>query len=227
MNTTRRALTQILAIISKDVKIDIRRKTELGSTAVFSMAAGIASAYIASRGGRLEFLGEILGLILVMVFISVFASLSSFIRESEQGTLEGLRSAPIGAETLFVAKFLYTLALIVGQLFIYIATFVFFSQSFIIANVNILFLLISSSLYFAASSSFSSALLVYSEAKGVLLPVTTLVLVLPFIQNIVPLFAKAGGVLKLDLQLFFSPLIASLAFIALVVVLSKYIFEAI
>ncbi|MET1101504.1 MAG: heme exporter protein CcmB [Pyrodictiaceae archaeon] len=215
-------LSLILVMVIKDLKLDLRRKIEAGSIAVFSIAAAMLTSFsIHSDVKAVE-----PTLMLVMVFLSVFASLASFIRESEQGTLEGLRAAPISPELLFIAKLVYSFVLIVAQELIYIVSLVFFTQIAALLSPSLIALLLFSALYLSASSSFASSLLVYSEARGVLLPVTILVLVLPFIQYSSPIVSSTLLGSPASINAIASLAALSIGFTAIVVFLSRFIIEA-
>ncbi len=216
-------LLRLYTVIVKDFRVDARRKTEAASATVFSIAASIVVSYTLSRGGE-TIAGQVVGALLVMVFLSVFASLASFIREKEEGTLEGLRLAPVPSELIFLAKTVYSFTWIAIQVVIYLLSFTFFSQAGMALSPILLLALFATALYLSAVSSLASAILVYSEARSILLPVTILVLALPYLQSIVQLMLSVQHG-RVDLFTAVEPLAAAIAFIALSILLARYVLE--
>ncbi len=217
-------IRQLYAIMLKDYLVDMRRRTELGGVIVFSVASGIASSYLVIRGSG--GVGESIGVLLVAVFLAVFASLASFVREYEQGTLDAVRLAPVSPEILFIAKTMYSFMFIALQLVVYLLTVSFFGQRWGLVGVDSVLLALITSAYLSGVSSLASAILVYSEAKGVLLPVTVLVLVLPFLQNIGPLYLDVFRGVGVNPAALLGVAGTAAAFIALTILLSRYVLEA-
>ncbi len=221
-------LRQVVAILWKDVTLDFRRKVEAGSALVFSAAAAVLTAYsLSGMVAGSPYSAEAIGTMLTMVFLSVYASLSSFVREADQGTLDGLRASPAPPVAVYVAKLCYTFIMVFVEVMLYLLLLAYFSQRMEVISPAYLGAVAASALYLSAASSFSSVILVYSEARGVLLPVTILVLVLPFIHTVTPVLINslAGAVVGFYEV---APIaLMALGFTVLVTVLSSYVLEAV
>lgn len=218
-------LSTITTILLKDIKLEFRRKVEAGSMLVFAVAAGTLTAFVLSAPISASPANTItVGILLTMIFLSSFASLSSFIREGEQGTLDGLRAAPLAAEALYLAKLFYSFIIILVESLVYLVSTAFFSSRFDVISLPVIILVLSSTLFFAAVSSFVSALIVYTEAKGILLPIVIIVLILPYMNLAVPAFI--GSFLEIEMGSFIGMLAAGIGFSIVGVGLSRYMFEA-
>ncbi len=218
-------LHAVAAMVAKDVRVDMRRRVEASSVAVFAVAAGVLSSYIMGGVAGISPAAASVSASLVMVFLAVFGSLAGFVREADRGTLDGLRLAPVGPEAVYLAKLAYTYALIAVSTLIYLAVVAIFGGLGEALSPASLAATLASCLYMAAASSLTSAILVFSEARGVLMPVMVMVLVLPFIQLAAPVMVAAysgAGSAAGSLAL----VLASTGFISVATWLSRYILEA-
>ena len=217
----------VVAIVRRDILLDLRRRIEAGSMLVFSLAAGVLAAYVMKGVAGVNVAAASVALVLVLIFLAVFGSLSSFVREADRGTLDGLRLAPIGAEIVFIAKFVYSFIMVSVQTLVFLLAMGFFAQMESVINPIVLLLALVSSMYLAAVSSFTSAILVFSEARAVLMPVMVLVLVLPYVQSAAPSIVAAltGGVVNVMEMVWL--MLAVSVFVGITVWLSRYILEAI
>ncbi len=218
----------VITILWRDLLLDYRRRIEAGSALVFSIAAAILTAYALSgfvAGSPAS--AEAIGTLLTAVFLSVYASLSSFVREADRGTLDGLRLAPLPPIAIYTAKLIYTFILVFIEVLVYLLALAFFAQTLSVLTPWFLGAVAASILYLSAASSFSSSILVYSEARGVLLPVTILVLVLPFVYTVTPLLVSCLAGAVLGVWRIVSMSVIALGFTALVAGLSTFILEAV
>ena len=213
-------------IVWKDVTLDLRRRVEAVSVLVFAVAAGVLVGYVAGIAGVSPAAASAAEL-LVLLFLAVFGVLSSFVREADRGTLDGLRSAPVPPEALYLAKMLYTFLLMAVNLLAYSVSVALFGGVWEALSPAVLGAALASALHFSAVSSLASAILVFSEARGVLMPVMVLVLALPFVQLAAPVLAGgyagagvgAGALLRLSA--------AAVAFSAVGAWLSRYVLEVV
>ncbi|NOZ88752.1 MAG: ABC transporter permease subunit, partial [Crenarchaeota archaeon] len=162
--------------------------------------------------------------LLVLLFLAVFGALASFVREADRGTLDGLRSAPVPPEAVYVSKLVYTFLLMLVNVLAYSMAVAVFGGLVEAFSAPVLSAVVASSLYLAAVSSLSSAILVFSEARGVLMPVMVLVLALPYVQLAAPVLAAgfAGGGSVLDAA---GLAAAAAGFVAVAAWLSRYVLE--
>ncbi len=218
-------LDAVAAMVWKDFMLDARRKVEASSVVVFSAASGVLVAYILGGVAGVSPAAVAVAASLVMVFLAVFGSLSSFVREADRGTLEGLRVSPVGPEAIYLAKLVYSYALIASATLVYLAVTAVFANLWELLSPASLAASLSAGLYLAAVSSLTSAILVFSEARGILMPVMVLVLSLPYIQLAAPVltqvYSGAGSAFSAAVLG-----LASAAFIAVALWLSRFILEA-
>ncbi len=218
-------LSRIAALVRKDLLLDARRLSEAGSMLVFVAAAAVLASYAVR--GAVSPRASIAGLVVVMVFLAVYTALSSFIREAERGTLDALRVAPIAPEELYTAKLVYSTILLFGSSVAYAILYAFFSGDASLLEPTALLVTLLVSLYMAAASSLSSAILVYSEARSFLLPVTITVLILPYLQAATPVLGDAVAGAGVGGAGFTALSIGALGFAALTVWLSRFVLEAV
>ncbi len=214
----------VAAMVAKDFMVDMRRRVEAGSVAVFAVAAGVLVSYILGGVAGVSPAAVAVSTVLVMVFLAVFGSLSGFVREADRGTLDGLRTSPVGPEAVFAAKLVYTYTLITSATLVYLAVVAVFGGVYEAVSPGALGLTLASTLYMATASSLTSAILVFSEARGVLMPVMVLVLVLPYIQAAAPALAAAYSGAAVGAEPLVLLLFAA-GFIAVALWLSRFILE--
>ncbi|MCE4611774.1 MAG: ABC transporter permease [Desulfurococcales archaeon] len=173
---------RVLYLLWKDLLLDYRNPYSLGTQAIFSLSAGVVSGLAArSSPWPPESLAPAT-LALVSLFNSVYASYSTFIREREQGTLEALQLIPGGPLALYASKLLYSAFIIASFNIVYILAYVLFSGASHVASLGVFEWALTASLFMAAVSSFSSAMLVYSSSYTTLAPLIVTALSLPYLD---------------------------------------------
>ncbi len=214
----------VAAMVWKDFTLDLRRRVEAGSVLVFAVAAGVLAGYVMGGVAGISPAAAAASELLVLLFLAVFGALASFVREADRGTLDGLRSAPVPPEAVYVSKLVYTFLLMLVNVFAYSLAVAVFGGLVEAFSAPVLAAVVVSSLYLAAVSSLSSAILVFSEARGVLMPVMVLVLALPYVQLAAPVLAAgfAGGGSALDAA---GLAAAAVGFVAVAAWLSRYVLE--
>lgn len=187
---------QILILFLKDVKIELRNKLEFGLVTLFSIIAGSVIGYV-SRLFLVSDLYVVAGMLaLSQFFVSVFAAFKSYIKELERGTIYGLLLSPISPSALFYSKLLLNLLIIETMGFIIIISANIFSSEMILINSRILLGAISIGIYMAAASSFSSAIGLYVESRGLLIPLLIFTLSFPAVLFYVSsIYLNAGLIL--------------------------------
>ena len=219
-------LSKIAAIVVKDIRVDMRRRVEAGSMVVFSVASAVLASYVMGGVAGVSPSSLALAVSLVLLFLTVYTSLAGFVREAEKGTFDGLRAAPVGPETLFIAKVIYGFSLLLASSLIFALVLAVFSGSAIVLSLRSLLSLTFSSLYLASVSSFTSAILVFSEARGTLMPVMVLVLSLPYIQISVPVLVSVYSMAHVSFGKIASLGLSALGFSTLATWLSRFVLEA-
>jgi ABC-type transport system involved in cytochrome c biogenesis permease component len=224
MTSRASTLRSIVALVAKDFTVDMRRRIESGSTLIFAVAAGVLVAYLMGGVAGITPAAMAVSVSLVLLFLAVYGSLAGFVREAEKGTLDGLRLAPIGPEALYVAKLIYSYILLAVNAVAYSFTVALFGGAWEAVSPYALAATLLASLYLASLSSFTSAILVFSEARGVLMPVMILVLSLPYIQLAGPILVGiySGRTLISNLLLL---ALGDAGFLIIVLWLSRFILE--
>ncbi len=164
-------------LILKDLKLSIRRGFEV----LASLSFVLISALLISQA---NLYAEVLvpALWIVVVFIAVFTTTTSFIREFDSKTLQGLLLSPISPQIVFFSKVLFSYILIVLLGLIEILFLYIFSGCDHVFEVIPIFLIFS--FYISIVSAFSSALVMYSEGRGFLIPVIVFVFTIPVIPTV-------------------------------------------
>ncbi len=209
---------RVRRIIWKDLLVEVRNIPELGSAVVFSTASSSLLGFSVSRLSLEPTLLLTVGLIMVELFLAVFTSLMGVVKEEETGTLDGLRSSPIDPSTVFLAKLTVNVILLETLTSISLMTTLLFSGA-VKGYCRIIPMILSLGIYLAAISSFSSALSIYLQARGILLPTMILVLSLPAIQEALTFMLREEPLGPLVLSL------SGLAFTGIASWLSSYVLD--
>ena len=153
----------------KDIKVEFRRAYELLSIITFA----ISSVLVVSFNWRslAAPTPQVISIILWIItfFSGILILTTSFAREVDRGTIDGLRSIPIRAESILLSKFIYSIILM--SLIILITSL----SSVIFMNVNsayllqLIFVFIFGYFNLMLVGSMISALLIYSEGKTLLM----------------------------------------------------------
>lgn len=189
----------LVRLVWKDLACTARRPIELSGMLVFAATAAVVVAYATLfTSDRAPVYAT--SLFLIPAFISMFVAFTGFIREVEEGTLNGLRVSPVGGELIFFSKLLFSLMLIGAVTAVYELLTVFFTGGdVLLLNPLLQILTLSYIVYLAATASLASSMLIYSSARSILVPVVLLVLVLPVGQSYIPLYMDAmAGIMSLQ-----------------------------
>lgn len=216
-------LLQVKRMLWKDLLLETRRVPEFGAALVFAVSAASLIGFAANRFAPSGLTGTLiagLGLVLVEVFLAVFTAIMGFVREADKGTLEGVRSSPVEPVVVFLAKLVFTLVLLETLVAVSTGAAIFFGGTALREAYMLFPLLASAGIYLASVSAFASALSVYIEARGVLLPTLILVLSAPLIQDVI-ILVEGGFYGSGSWMLAFS----GLGFMIVASWLSRYILE--
>ena len=188
-------LIKLLYLVLKDLKIEIRRGFELSSLFLFVLLVSLLISY--SSYFVFKYVA-IPSFFILVIFVAIFSSTTTFVREVDKNTLLGLKIAPIKPATVFMSKSIFTFILVsINGLFASIFLTVF-TRSF--APLEILPAFFVFAVYVSTVSSFSSALVMYSEGKSSLIPMLTFVFVFPIIPSLMNLNVQ---ILALETALIF------------------------
>ncbi|HEC57891.1 MAG TPA: cytochrome C biogenesis protein, partial [Candidatus Syntrophoarchaeum butanivorans] len=102
----------ILTITKKDLLLEFRSRETLNSMLLFALLAlmlmsfgtGASDAVVRAVGATF--------LWMVIIFVGMIGVFRAFTSEEERGTLDGLRLAPISAESILLGKIVYNFLLL-------------------------------------------------------------------------------------------------------------------
>jgi len=190
-------------LLIKDIKVELRRGFEILASVSFVL---ISSLLLAQTSINL-----VASFYVLIVFLAVFISTTSFVREMDSKTLEGLKLLPTPSYVIFLEKAVFSFLLIIFQGFLGMLFLSLFSNSFELLRILPLFVVFS--LYISVISSFSSALVMFSEGRSFLTPMIVFVFTAP----IIPTLLK-GDVLSLAVE--------TVAVILIATILATFILES-
>jgi heme exporter protein B len=216
------SITMAFRLAVKDLTVELRRPHELLSIIAFTLSSVIVSSFAWRDILNPEPVVVSAAMWVIVYFASILALTTSFAREVDRGTIDGLRSLPCPSHSVLVGKMIYgcvTLIIVLGSLIC--SSFIFLNLE--LSVVPLLLIVFSLGVVdLALMGSIMSAVLMYSEGKNLLLaflffPVSVPIL-LPGIQaaskiiagspfwDIIPemrlLIAFMLGVLAVSLLLF-------------------------
>ncbi len=197
----------MIPLVVKDFKVELRRKFEILSSLTFVAVSSLISAYASFLTTK-----DILvpSFFIIVVFIAVFTSTTSFIREVDSKTIYGLKLIPISPVIVFLSKTVFAFSLIILQGLVELLLISIFSNDFNLIAILPIFVVFS--FYVAVVSAFSSALVMFSEGRGFLIPMIVFIFTLPVVSPL----------LNMDLT---TLLIETVAISLSIVSLSSYILE--
>ncbi|PNU20483.1 hypothetical protein C2E25_07125 [Geothermobacter hydrogeniphilus] len=174
------SLRQILFLLGKDLRIELRKKESLVSMAFFgalllvilNIAAGVDNQVDADAGA---------GILWVAVIFSAVLGLGRvFAREKENGCVAALLLSPVAPGEIFIAKALVNFILMVlAQLVLVPIFYVLFGSNFSGGPVALLPILLLVNLGFSTAGTLISAISAGTRRNEVLLPILLFPLLLP------------------------------------------------
>lgn len=190
-------------LLIKDIKVELRRGFEIIASISFVLVSSLLLAQTS--------INLVASFYVLVVFLAVFTSTTSFVREMDSKTLEGLKLLPTPSYIIFLEKAVFSFILIIFQGFLGMLFLSLFSNSLELLEISPLFVVFS--LYISVISSFSSALVMFSEGRGFLIPMMVFVFTAP----IIPTLLK-GDVLSLAIE--------TIAVILIATVLTTFVLES-
>jgi len=209
-------LSYALKLARKDLIVELRRPHELLSIIAFTLSSIIVSSFSWRTILILDPLVISAAMWVVIFFASILVLTTSFAREIDRGTIDGLRSLPCPPFAVLAGKMIYgmiTLVLVLVSLIFSSLLFLNLSAS-LIPGLVLIFTI--GAIDFALMGSMMSAVLMYSEGKNLLLaflffPVSVPIL-LPGIQAGAKILAGEPFIaLMPELRLLFAFMLAVIA----------------
>jgi heme exporter protein B len=186
-------------ILSKDLKSELRQPNDFFSIFLF----GITSIFIFSSAYNLVTLSQtmpieifVIQVWLVIFFIMIFIMTKLLVKEKESGTLGGLLSAPVSANTIILSKILFCFVLL-SIVEVIIILFSFFISVPSIQNfgslqlINFLLLgILLPTFDLSVCGTLVSAFSMYAKNKSFILPIIFFPIILPIINPIISINVK-------------------------------------
>lgn len=216
-------LGNALKLARKDLIVELRRPHEILSIIAFTLSSIIVSSFSWRTILRLDPLVISAAMWVVIFFASILVLTTSFSREVDTGTIDGLRSIPCPPFAVLAGKMIYgiiTLLVVLVSMILSSLLFLNLDTSLII---GLLIIFTVGAIDFALMGSMISAIVMYSEGKNLLLaflffPVSVPIL-LPGIQATAKILAGEAILSTLpELRLLF-------AFMLLVIAGSMTLFQ--
>lgn len=209
-------LDYALKLARKDIIVELRRPHEFLSIIAFTLSSIIVSSFSWRTVLRLDPLVISAAMWVVIFFASILVLTTSFAREVDRGTIDGLRSIPCPPSAILAGKMMYGIVTLVMVLL----SLIFSSLLFLNLNTalipELVLIFTIGAIDFALMGSMMSAVLMYSEGKNLLLaflffPVSVPIL-LPGIQAGAKILAGEGLLATMpELRLLFAFMLAVIA----------------
>ena len=187
-----RALGPMAAMVWKDLRLEARSRDLLVSVVFFGLLLVVVFSFAIKPTPEMavELAPGILWV--AFAFAATLAMNRSFIREQEQGGLDGLLLSPVSRDAIFLAKaatsFLFMLVVEAALLPVYAVLLQFSAFSFTLVLTIVL-----ATLGFALIGTLFSALAAQTRSREIMLPVLFFPIVLPVIIAAVEVSTRAIG----------------------------------
>ena len=185
-------LRPVLVIVWKDILLELRSRDLVVSVLVFGLLAVVVFNFALNNApGRAEQLAP--GILwTAFAFAAILAMNRAFVRDQEQGGLEGLLISPVSRDAIFLGKALTSLIFMLlieaALLPVYAVMLDFSALSF-----NLVLTIFLGTLGFAVVGTLFSAMAVQTRSREIMLPVLFFPVVLPVIIAAVEASTRAVG----------------------------------
>ena len=182
----------MLVIVWKDILLELRSRDLVVSVLVFGLLAVVVFNFALNNApGRAEQLAP--GILwTAFAFAAILAMNRAFVRDQEQGGLEGLLISPVSRDAIFLGKALTSLIFMLlieaALLPVYAVMLDFSALSF-----NLVLTIFLGTLGFAVVGTLFSAMAVQTRSREIMLPVLFFPVVLPVIIAAVEASTRAVG----------------------------------
>ena len=192
MKSVGRLLLPVGLILWKDILLEIRSKDIILSVAVFGLLVVIVFSFALNVTPRLvtQLAPGILWV--AFAFSGILAMNRAFVREKEQGGLEGLLLTPVSRDAIFLGKVLAIFIFMLVIEFILLPVFAVM-LGFSAFSFMLLLTIVLATLGFATVGTLFSAIAVQTRSREIMLPVLFFPIVLPVIIAAVEASTQAIG----------------------------------
>ncbi len=186
-------LQPVAVMVWKDILLELRSKDIILSVLVFGLLVGIVFNF--ALNVTPQRIGELAAGILwvAFAFAGTLAMNRAFVREKEQGGLEGLLLTPVSRDAIFLGKVLvsFVFMLIVEAVLLPVFAAMLGFSAFSYSLLLIIFL---ATLGFATVGTLFSAIAVQTRSREIMLPVLFFPIILPVLIGAVEASNQALGV---------------------------------
>ncbi len=185
-------LRPLLVLVWKDILLEVRSRDLVISVLVFGLLVAVVFNFALDvTPQRVNALAP--GILWVaFAFAATMAMSRAFVREREQGGLEGLLLSPVSRDAIFLGKaltnFLFMLLVELVLLPVFAVLFGFSAMSFTLIGTLVL-----ATLGFAVVGTLFSAIAVQTRSREIMLPVLFFPVILPVIIGAVEASTSAIG----------------------------------
>ena len=186
-------LRPIVVLVWKDILMEVRSRELVVSVLVFGLLVAVVFNFALDvTSQRVTALAP--GILWVaFAFAATMAMSRAFVREREQGGLEGLLLSPVSRDAIFLGKtlanFLFMSLVELALLPVFAALFSFSALSF-----TLIVTIVLATLGFAVVGTLFSAIAVQTRSREIMLPVLFFPVILPVIIGAVETSSRAIGV---------------------------------
>ncbi|NIU38748.1 ABC transporter permease [Candidatus Bathyarchaeota archaeon] len=159
-----------IRIAEKDLKAEFRRAHEILSILIFSVSSVLICSF--AWGTTLTNRPEIAAsaIWIILFFASVLTFTTSFTRETDRGTLGGLRTLPCSSSAVLLGKILYAIVLLfLVECVLLLCSGVFLNPRLYERFAELLLIFFLAIVDLSLAGSFVSGLVMFSEGKTLLL----------------------------------------------------------
>jgi heme exporter protein B len=184
----------ILELARKDLRVEFRKPQELSSALMFTFGSvlvfGLALDGTSTSVSRAAYAAIIW---IILYFASTFVFASSFHSESDQGPIGGLKSLPFSMNVVLYGKALYCLIHLTLVIFtLIVSTMIFLGVGLqLLSTLAILLIFLIGAVGFSLLGCLTSALLMFSEGKRILIVFLLLPVSLPIL---IPCISATGKI---------------------------------
>jgi heme exporter protein B len=173
-------LETVMAIVRKDVQVELRSRELVGTMALFALLSILIFSFALEldRQARIEAVSGVLWV--TVVFASILGLNRSLAMERDQGNLDAMLVAPIDRAAIFFGKLVGNLAfsLVVGLILLPLMT-ILYSRS--LAQPWLVVVLLLGTLGFSSVGTLLATMTVQTRARESLLPIVMLPMALPVV----------------------------------------------
>lgn len=179
----RESLKIILNLAVKDLKVEFRRPHEISSILAFSLASVLALSFTWDGGIAISSQITFPTIWVLLYFSSIYLFATSFIREMDQGTIDGLKTLPCSSNLILYGKIIYSIILLTAIAAVLIPSSIIFLNILIPLHILLseFIVLMLGVVGLSLAGSLISALVMFSEGKQLLIAFLLFPISLPFL----------------------------------------------